>query len=64
MSRFALGMVVLVSATLCSSCGSWDRSQRITIRGTPLAKYNACREIHRDSPEDIEKLCKPHLNES
>lgn len=64
MFYLALGMIVFVSATLCSSCGAWDRSQRIHIRGTPLAKYNACREIHRDSPENIEKLCKPYLDES
>ena len=63
MSRLALGFVLLLSSALCASCGSWDRSQRISIRGTPLAKYNACREIHRDSPENIESLCKPYLDE-
>lgn len=64
MLRVALALLVFLSSTVWISCGAWDRSHRITIRGTPLAKYNACREIHRDSPENIEKLCKPYLDES
>ncbi len=58
--RLIPGIVLLLGSV---SCGAWDRSQRIYIRGTPLAKYNACREIHRNSPEDIEKLCTPYLDE-
>ncbi len=60
--RLSLGIGLLLGSGLCLACGAWDRSHRITIRGTPLAKYNACREIHRDSPKDIEKLCSPYLN--
>ena len=63
MLHIILGIALLLGSSLCLACGSWDRSHRIYIRGTPLAKYNACREIHRDSPEDIEKLCRPYLNE-
>lgn len=63
MLQIILGIALLLGSSLCVSCGAWDRSHRIYIRGTPLAKYNACREIHRDSPEDIEKLCTPYLNE-
>ena len=58
--RLVLGIALLLGSV---SCGAWDRSQRIYIRGTPLAKYNACREIHRDSSEDIDKLCTPYLDE-
>lgn len=58
--RLIPGIVLLLGSV---SCGAWDRSQRIYIRGTPLAKYNACREIHRNSPEDIAKLCTPYLDE-
>lgn len=61
--HLSLGLALLLGSGLCLACGARDHSQRIAIRGAPLAKYNACREIHRDSPEDIDKLCTPYLNE-